>query len=439
MDEEYVLDPLTQEELNEIAQKHHKFMTAQSGGARANIKDRDLSGLSMAGMRFDQADFTGCVMRNVDMTGINFESATLFGCDFSYSQMKNGNFARADLRGADIQHADLTDANLSGADLRLGSSIIRRKMKKPEDQYGKASAGHVTFNGTIMQNVNLQNVTAIGADFSDAILEHADFFKADIRDSNFRGANLQNVNMDECDMRNADFHAATMMGATMEGVERAGTKFDYTLMNESDTADFSEVELTVDELIDKHTQWVASAGQNGERMDLSKFDMRKIRSLAGKKLTAIVARGTVFADMNLQSVDIQSAKLDDANFRECDMRHIDMRGSSLKHAIFIRADMSSSNCGPLIFNKGQEDEKILSCNFEDAILRYTLCKDGDFRYANFKGADLTHTDFTGADLRNANFDGAILDEVILEDAQLKGAYFDRERGEKFLEKSREDS
>ena len=426
MSEEYVLNPLTQEELNEIAKKHYNFLNAKPGGARANVKDRDLSGLTMEHMQLQQSDFTGCVMRNVNMVGVNFESATLFGCDMSFSQMKKGNFSRADLRGADIQHSDLTDADMSGADLRLGSSIIRRKMKKAEDQYGNAKAGHVTFNGTIMHNVNFRNVTAIGADFSDAILEHADFFKADIRDSNFRGANLQHVNLDECDMRNADFHAATLMGATMENIEMAGTKFDYTLMNESDTEDFSEMELTVDELIDKHTMWVSSAGKNGERMDISKYDMRKLKTLSERKLTAIVAKGTVFADMNLQGVEFQSAKLEDANFREVDMCHADMRGSTLKHAVFIRANLSSANFGPLVFGKDTDDERLIPCDMEEVILRYAICNGADFRNANFKNADLTHTDFTACDLRNANFDGAILTDVIFENAQMQGAYFNRD-------------
>ncbi|MGM0422915.1 MAG: pentapeptide repeat-containing protein [Pseudomonadota bacterium] len=424
--EDHMLKPLSQRELKDIARKHEMFLGGKPGGARAVVKDRDLTGLNMREMQLQQSDFTGCIMRNSDMTAINFESATLFGCDLSNTVMKNGNFSRTDLRGADIQNADLTDANLSGADLRLGSSVLKRKVKEGGSQYNKDShAGQVSFSGSTMRNVKLANATAINADFSDAILENVDLRKVDLREAVFKGANLRGANMDGADLRSADFHAATLTGAHMEGTEQSDTNFTLALRDDGAAKAFSEVELTLDELLQKHIQWVGSAGKHGQQMDLSGFDMRKLRSLTGKKLTAITAYETVFADMNLQSCEFQSAKLDKSDFRGCDLRHSDFRGSQLNDSLFVRANLQNANFGALLFKNPNGTERRMPVALNGAILRYADCTGSDFRYASFKDADLTHVNFTDCDLRHANFDGAITADIITDNALLTGTLLEQ--------------
>ena len=422
--DEFELDVITQEELVEIHKKHVMFLTGKPGGARAVIKDKDFSELNFEGARFEQADFTGCVFRKSNMKKSNFKSATLFGCDFSSCQMQESNFSKADLRGADIQFSDLTDADFSKADLREGTSAVKRKMKQYGDEFTGAKAGFVTFNGSILFNVCMRGVTAINADFSDAIMEGVDFEDADLRDCSMKGANLNNANLNNADIRNANFFAANLTNTKLDNIEKGGAKFKRTLLDDDQHEIFDEIELSLDELVEKHIKWVGSAGKLGEQMDLSHYDMRKLKTLAEKKLTAIMAEDTVFADMNLQSISLQSAKLARSDFRQSDLRHSDCRGAQMNEGIFIRAKMQKANFGPLVFKITNGAEKKIPCNLSDAVLRYADCTQSDFRYANFKNADLTRVDFADCDLRYADFRGAIMEDTILVNALTTDAIFE---------------
>lgn len=421
--ENFQLDVITQQELAEIHKKHTMFLTGKPGGARAVIKDKDFSELNFEGARFEQADFTGCVFSNSNLKKANFKSATLFGCDFSNCEMQESNFSKADLRGADIQYSNLSDADFTKADLREGTSTVKRKMAENGDEFSGAKAGYVTFNGSILFNVCMRGVTAIHADFSDAIMEGVDFEDSDLRDCVLKGTNLNNANLKNADIRNANFYAANLTNTKLENIEKGGAKFKRTLLDDDQHEVFDEIELSLDELVEKHTKWVGSAGKLGEQMNLSHYDMRKLKTLSDKRLTAIMAEDTVFADMNLQSISLQSAKLARSDFRQSDLRHSDCRGAQMNEGIFIRAKMQKANFGPLIFKLANGTEKKMACNFSDAVLRHADCKESDFRYANFTGADLTHIDFTDCDLRYADFTDAIMDGAKMENALTTDAIF----------------
>ena len=300
--ENYVLDVVSQEELAEIHRRHVMFLTGKPGGARAVIKDKDFSELNFNGARFEQADFTGCVFRKSNMKKANFKSATLFGCDFSHCDMQGSDFSKADLRGADIQFSNLSHADFSKADLREGASVVKRKMKKSGEEFSNAKAGHVTFTGSTLFNVNMRGITAIHADFSDAIMEKVNLEDADLRDCSMKGTNLKSANLNNADIRNANFFAANLTDTRLDNSEKGGAEFKRTLLDDEQHEVFDEIELSLDELVAKHVQWVGSAGKHGEQMNLSHYDMRKLGSLAEKKLTAIMSEDTIFADMNLRGL-----------------------------------------------------------------------------------------------------------------------------------------
>ncbi|MCK5554673.1 MAG: pentapeptide repeat-containing protein, partial [Alphaproteobacteria bacterium] len=166
--EDNILQKMTQAELNEVIRKHNNFMIAKPGGARAVVKDRDLSGLSFMGKNLSQSDFTGCIMENTDLTNSNFESATLFGCDFTNSKLNNASMVRADMRGAEVSQADLSKADMTGTDLREGKTIVKRRVRNPEDQFDNAGTGVTQFIGSNLSNTNLNGATAASANFTDA-------------------------------------------------------------------------------------------------------------------------------------------------------------------------------------------------------------------------------------------------------------------------------
>jgi uncharacterized protein YjbI with pentapeptide repeats len=299
--EDFTLKTMTQAEINEIIRKHQMFLTARPGGARAVVRDRDLTGLSFLGQNLSQSDFTGCIMTDTDLRNAKFESATLFGCDFTNAKLMNTRLVRADMRGAEVGSADLTKADMAGADLREGKTIIKRKVKTSSDQYSKAAeAGVVQFTGSDLSGVNLNNATAINAVFDDATLLDAKMHGMNLKSASLKGADLSRADLSAADLRQADFSYAIMTGANIRDTEKSDSNFTLTLTDENAGPPIGEVELTLDELILRHTSWVASGGRQGKQLDLCGLDMRKGPSLAASRLTGLKASKTTFAEMDLR-------------------------------------------------------------------------------------------------------------------------------------------
>ena len=84
---------MTREELQEILDKHKKWLNNEYGGENADLSYADLS--------------------YADLSYADLRGADLRGADLSYANLRG-----ADLRGADLSYADLTDANLRYANLR---------------------------------------------------------------------------------------------------------------------------------------------------------------------------------------------------------------------------------------------------------------------------------------------------------------------------------
>jgi uncharacterized protein YjbI with pentapeptide repeats len=424
-DSNFQLPRITQAELNEIIRKHQNFLTARPNGARAVVRDKDLSRLSFIGQNLSQSDFTGCIMAHADLTNASFESATLFGCDFTNARLTNTRLARADMRGAAIGGADLSKADMTGADLREGKTIIKRKMKKKGDEYAKeAEAGIVHFTGSDLTGAILNGAMAISADFTDSVLLNASMQGTKLMGANMKGADLSNVNLGGADMRNADFSYATMTGAQMEDAEKSGTNFNLVLTGETVGQAVTEIPLTLDELIIQHTRWVATSGRQGKQMTLTEVDMRRGPKLAAMRLTAIRANKCTFAEMDMRSIELQGANLDDSDFRKVKLQSADLRGSRFRGAICHRTEFSRANMNPLILKKPDGITYHIPCRLEGAQLRHAVFNGTRMMHARFNNCDLTGADFTNCDLRGAVFTGADLTEAKFKDSVLEDATFD---------------
>ncbi len=88
---------ISNKELNEILEKHEKWLNDEEGGKRADLRGADLSYVNLYGADLREADLA---------------DANLSGADLSEADLKS-----ADLRFADLQCADLRFANLQGTKL----------------------------------------------------------------------------------------------------------------------------------------------------------------------------------------------------------------------------------------------------------------------------------------------------------------------------------
>ena len=119
---------MNKEQLNDILEKHNKWLEDEEGGgyadlSGANLSSADLSGVDLrysdlrySDLRYSDlrdADLRDADLRYSDLRDADLSSADMTGTDLSYANMRG-----TDMRDADLSYADLRDADMAGTDLR---------------------------------------------------------------------------------------------------------------------------------------------------------------------------------------------------------------------------------------------------------------------------------------------------------------------------------
>ena len=149
---------MTKEELNEIIERHGKWIYGEEGGVLADLSGADLSGADLRGADLSVADLRGAYLieanlidadlRWANLSGANLRCADLSRATISRANLSKANLRDADLRDVDLRETDLMDADLRGADLR--GVII--------DKYMYQITGCGSFNTTTTYDVRNNQV-----------------------------------------------------------------------------------------------------------------------------------------------------------------------------------------------------------------------------------------------------------------------------------------
>ena len=109
--------------LNEILEKHLKWLRNEDGGELADLRGVNLRGANLRGANLYEANLCGANLyeanlRGADLRGANLRGANLRGANLYEANLRGANLYEANLRVADLRGADLRGANLHGANLR---------------------------------------------------------------------------------------------------------------------------------------------------------------------------------------------------------------------------------------------------------------------------------------------------------------------------------
>ena len=74
--------------LNEILEKHLKWLNDENGGERADISGADISGANLRGANLRGADLYGANLRGADLSGADLSGANLSGADLSGADLR---------------------------------------------------------------------------------------------------------------------------------------------------------------------------------------------------------------------------------------------------------------------------------------------------------------------------------------------------------------
>lgn len=159
--------------------------------------------------------------------------------------------------------------------------------------------------------------------------------------------------------------------------------------------------------------------------------------------------------MNLANIELKNSDFKDVDLRKADLRNSDLENINLSGANLSNADLSGANMdgavliGANLSNTKLENAYLIRANLERAVLINASLNFADITLANLNGANLFEANLSGADLRGmdlrrtnlrgANLSGAnlsranlsrvdfqkaIIDDIILDYANITDAIFD---------------
>lgn len=142
----------------------------------------------------------------VDSSGV-----TVPGCTLPYVQGVNASCFGADLSGYDLSSPPFDD-------VRWGSGVFERA-----NMEGRTFPAGTDFSGADLAAANLRSVSAVGAYFNNAGMQHLDatgavligarLWQTNAQDATFVDANLTNAQFNMADLTDADFTGADLTGA----------------------------------------------------------------------------------------------------------------------------------------------------------------------------------------------------------------------------------
>jgi bisphosphoglycerate-dependent phosphoglycerate mutase family 1 len=395
---------LTQTEVDVICARHERLLTGREGGARANFSYKILENLDLSGRNLADSDCSGAVFMGANLAGTVFTSANLFACDLRRADLSGATLRRADMRGAILRGANLTGADLGEADLREGAiaQVDREKGLAIITHAPRANdAVAANFAGANLTRSKMTGAVAQRADFSDAVLIGARLNRANLRGSRFPGANLEGADISGADLTDADLSHAILVGVNLASARTSNTNTEGALTDAPVGTPIAENAAEVAKALQAHAVWCETGGKEGQPSTFNGADLRGLKSLARRNLTALQARGATLYGMDLEGVELQGAKLEKADLRMACLRGADLRGADLTGARLNNADLRGARIGPLVL----PGDRLMAAVLAAAALRYADLSDADLRHAVVTGADLSYARLTGADCRKARFTG----------------------------------
>jgi uncharacterized protein YjbI with pentapeptide repeats len=200
------------------------------------------------------ADLAGAKLDRLDLSGANLAGANLRGASLYATKLEGANLTGADLSGANLTlawviRANFTKANLSHAVVAamvVSSGMETNPAEAPIFTGANFSfarvQGHFAgfdFRGANFFHANLaadmrnQSMGLIRADFSGALLDHANFAGADLGRALFRFAKLRGANLRGANLLRADFTGADLTGADFTGADITEADFSQAVLTDT--------------------------------------------------------------------------------------------------------------------------------------------------------------------------------------------------------------
>ena len=139
----------------------------------------------ITGAQFDECSFVNCNFSSSLFQGCFFRGCTFKNCDLGLARIDGSSFKGVEFRKCKLIGVDWTKAAWGK---KGGSALL-----KPVDFY-RCVLNYSSFFGLELENIHLEDCTAVEVDFSEGNFKGASMKGTDFERSVFRGTNLEGAN-----------------------------------------------------------------------------------------------------------------------------------------------------------------------------------------------------------------------------------------------------
>jgi uncharacterized protein YjbI with pentapeptide repeats len=276
-------------------------------------KKGKLVGLDMSNCKFDGINLSNCIFEKCNIDRASFEVAHLSQIKFSGSSLMNTNFQNAELLYIKFVKCSLNNANFKRTN--FGFNLIFAPLHR--------SAGKVTFNHSILKNINLR-----GTKFFDSSFVNVDLNKA----------NLQNTVFLRCNFGKSKFKRTNLNGAFFSGCNLGDAHFCDSYMRKIRFLCFYLKETKpgrLNEVNQKSNNFFGTVIENCN-LHQSQFigQLCKNTTIRSTLMSETKIIGTIFAGSKLIELNLKDAKIVGSNCVESIVKDNNYENTSFKRSDF---------------------------------------------------------------------------------------------------------
>lgn len=175
----------------------------------------DLRGVTVAGVNFDEADFSGAQLDGSDFQNSTFSGAKFVGTSVVGTNLSGATLTNAMIIGANFTKAILVNTHFAGAEIH------------------KSDFSGSDLSGQLFSTMNLTGNSFVGTSFLNAKLDGADLSNCDLTAAKFTKVNLQGAKIEKAKLNRVNFAGADLTGASLKGSTGPSANFSYAIMRQS--------------------------------------------------------------------------------------------------------------------------------------------------------------------------------------------------------------
>lgn len=137
----------------------------------------------------------------------------------------------------------------------------------------------------------------------------------------------------------------TLTRASLRHAKLTGTDLSTALTEKSAGRNVAELQMPIADILESHSRWAESDGREGTPADLTNMDLRALKSLTNRALTALIAPRAILYGLNLEGASLQGSNLAGTDLRGAKLSGADLRGVNLTGAKLNNADLRDVRMG----------------------------------------------------------------------------------------------